>query len=203
VRDAKRRGLDVTCEVTPHHLALTDEACSHYDTRTKVMPPLRTTADQEALLEALADGTIDCIVSDHSPCTPELKRLDLGDFGEAWGGISSLQLGLPAIWTEARQRGHRLSDVIRWMAEHPAAQAGLQRKGAIAVGNDADFAVFAPDETMVVDPNLLYHKNAVTPYAGRTLTGQVRSTWLGGTDISGDVESNGDRRGRLLRRGEA
>ena len=82
-----------------------------------------------------------------------------------------------------------LTDVIRWMAEHPAAQAGLQRKGAIAVGNDADFAVFAPDETMVVDPNLLYHKNAVTPYAGRTLTGQVRSTWLRGTDISGDVET--------------
>jgi allantoinase len=89
------------------------------------------------------------------------------------------------------------------MAEHPAAQAGLQRKGAIAVGKDADFAVFAPDEKMVVDPNLLYHKNAVTPYAGRTLTGQVRSTWLRGTDITADVESNGDRRGRLLRRGDA
>ena len=203
IRSARRDGLRLTVEVCPHYLIFAAEEIPDGATQFKCCPPIREGANRDELWAAVADGTIDCIVSDHSPCTPELKRLDLGDFGEAWGGISSLQLGLPAIWTEARQRGHRLSDVIRWMAEHPAAQAGLQRKGAIAVGNDADFAVFAPDETMVVDPNLLYHKNAVTPYAGRTLTGQVRSTWLGGTDISGDVESNGDRRGRLLRRGEA
>jgi allantoinase len=89
------------------------------------------------------------------------------------------------------------------MAERPARQAGLLRKGAIEIGNDADFAVVAPEETMVVDPTLLHHKNAVTPYAGRTLAGRVRSTWLAGTDISADVENNGERRGRLLSRGEA
>jgi allantoinase len=114
-----------------------------------------------------------------------------------------LQLGLPAIWTEASRRGHTLSDVVRWMAEHPAAQAGLQHKGAIAVGNDADFAIFAPAETMIVDPAKLHHKNAVTPYAGRKLAGRVRRTLLRGIDISADVETNGDRHGRLLRRGEA
>jgi allantoinase len=89
------------------------------------------------------------------------------------------------------------------MSQRPAAQVGLTRKGAIAVGKDADFAVLAPDETFVVDPNLLHHKNAVTPYSGRTLAGRVRSTWLRGIDISADVETNGDRRGSLLRRGEA
>ena len=92
------------------------------------------------------------VVSDHSPCTPDLKRLDLGDFGAAWGGIASLQLGLPAVWTEARARGHGLADVVRWMAERPAAIAGLRRKGRIALGYDADFGVFAPDEAFTVDP---------------------------------------------------
>jgi allantoinase len=203
IRSARRDGLRLTVEVCPHYLIFTSEEIPDGATQFKCCPPIREGANREELWAAVADGTIDCIVSDHSPCTPELKRMDVGDFGEAWGGISSLQLGLPAIWTEARRRGHALTDVIRWMSEHPAAQAGLRRKGAIAVGKDADFAVFAPDDSMIVDPARLHHKNAVTPYAGRTLSGRVRSTWLRGTDISGDVDSNGDRHGRLLRRGEA
>jgi allantoinase len=203
IRSARRDGLRLTVEVCPHYLIFSSEEIPDGATQFKCCPPIRESANRDELWAAVADGTIDCIVSDHSPCTPELKRMDVGDFGEAWGGISSLQLGLPAIWTEARKRGHALSDVVRWMSEHPAAQAGLRRKGAITVGKDADFAVFAPDETMIVDPARLHHKNAVTPYAGRTLTGRVRSTWLRGTDISADVESNGDRHGRLLRRGEA
>jgi allantoinase len=203
IRSARRDGLPVTVEVCPHYLVFSAEEIPDGATQFKCCPPIREAANRDELWAALADGTIDCIVSDHSPGTPELKRLDLGDFGVAWGGISSLQLGLPAVWTEARRRGHQLADVVRWMAERPASQAGLLRKGAIAVGNDADFAVVAPEETMVVDPKLLHHKNAVTPYAGRTLAGRVRSTWLAGTDISADVENNGDRRGRLLSRGEA
>ncbi len=203
IRSARRDGLRLTVEVCPHYLIFSSEEIPDGATQFKCCPPIRESANRDELWAAVADGTIDCIVSDHSPCTPELKRMDVGDFGEAWGGISSLQLGLPAIWTEARLRGHTLTDVVRWMSEHPAGQAGLRRKGGIAVGKDADFAVFAPDESMVVDPARLHHKNAVTPYAGRTLTGRVRSTWLRGTDISADVESNGDRHGRLLRRGEA
>ncbi|MET0862821.1 MAG: allantoinase AllB [Nakamurella sp.] len=203
IRSARRDGLPVTVEVCPHYLVFTAEEIPDGATQFKCCPPIREAANRDELWAALADGTIDCIVSDHSPCTPELKRLELGDFGVAWGGISSLQLGFPAVWTEAHRRGHPLADVVRWMAERPAKQAGLLRKGALVVGNDADFAVVAPEETFVVDPKLLHHKNAVTPYAGRTLAGRVRGTWLAGTDISADVENNGDRRGRLLRRGEA
>ena len=203
IRSARRDGLRLSVEVCPHYLVFSAEEIPDGATQFKCCPPIREAGNRDELWAALADGTIDCIVSDHSPCTPELKGLDLGDFGEAWGGISSLQLGLSAVWTQARERGHDLTDVVRWMAEHPAAQAGLSRKGSIAVGNQADLAVFAPDETMVVDPAQLYHKNAVTPYAGRTLTGRVRSTWLRGTDISADVATNGDRRGVLLRRGDA
>ena len=121
---------------------------------------------------------IDIVVSDHSPSTPELKRLDTGDFGAAWGGISSLQLGLTAIWSQARARGHTLDDVVAWMASGPAALAGLARTGRIAVGADADFCVFAPDETCVVDPLRLQHRHPVTPYRGRALLGQVREAWL-------------------------
>ena len=142
---------------------------------------------------------IDCVVSDHSPCTPELKRLDSGDFGLAWGGIAGLQVGLSAVWTEARRRGCTLADVTRWMAEGPARLAGLRRKGRIAVGYDADLCAFAPDDAFVLDPARLHHKNPITPYAGRPLTGVVRTTWLRGSEVR-----NGDApRGRLLRRGEA
>jgi allantoinase len=137
------------------------------------------------------------VVSDHSPCTPELKAHDTGAFADAWGGISSLQLALPVVWTEARRRGHGLVDVARWMAAGPADRAGLRRKGRIAVGNDADFCVLAPEETFVVDPSRLAHRSPVTPYAGRELVGVVRGTWLGGRP----VDTDGPPRGRLLRRG--
>jgi allantoinase len=150
------------------------------------------------LWHALGRGDIDCVVSDHSPCTAELKRLDVGEFGAAWGGISSLQLGLPAVWTEARLRGHSLLDVVRWMSQRPAEIARLQHKGRIERGYHADFAVFAPDDAFVVDPKRLHHRNPVTPYAQRALAGVVRSTWLRGTRVTGD-----DPRGHLITRGEA
>ena len=127
-----------------------------------------------------------------------MDRLDVGDFGLAWGGISSLQLGLPAVWTGARARGHSLVDVVRWMAEGPARIVGLERKGRLEVGADADLCVFAPDEAFVVDPARLHHRNPVTPYAGRSLDGVVRSTWLRGERIELTTP-----RGRLLDRGTA
>jgi allantoinase len=194
---ARRDGVAVTAETCPHYLSFTAEQVPDGATQFKCCPPIREAANLELLWDGLRQGVVDCVVSDHSPCTPELKRLDSGDFGAAWGGIASLQLGLPAVWTQARQRGFTLADVVRWMAEGPAALAGMTRKGRIAVGNDADLTVFAPDETTVVDAARLHHRHPVTPYAGRSLAGVVRSTWLRGCEI--DVD--GEPRGALLSRG--
>ncbi|MFI2073018.1 MULTISPECIES: allantoinase AllB [Streptomyces] len=194
---ARAGGLPVTGETCPHFLTLTAEDVPDGATEFKCCPPIREAADQDALWAALADGTVGCVVSDHSPCTADLK---VPDFATAWGGISSLQLGLPAVWTEARRRGHTLHDVARWMSAGPAALAGLSRKGAIAPGRDADFAVLAPDETFTVDPAALHHRNPVTAYAGRTLYGVVRSTWLRGRRIADHGTPLTEPTGRLLER---
>ncbi len=198
VRSAKRDGIRLTVETCPHYLSFTAEEIPDGATQFKCCPPIREAANREQLWAGLADGSIDMVVSDHSPCTPELKRFDVGDFGLAWGGIASLQLGLPAVWSEARKRGHALTDVVRWMAERPARQAALAQKGQIALGFDADFCVFAPDDAFVVDVAELQHKNPVSAYGGRALAGAVRSTWLGGIRIDIDEAP----RGRLLSRGE-
>ncbi|MFH8366782.1 allantoinase AllB [Streptomyces sp. NPDC018031] len=193
---ARRDGVRITVETCPHFLTLTAEEVPDGATEFKCCPPIREAANQDVLWQGLADGVIDCVVSDHSPCTPDLK---VGDFGQAWGGISSLQLGLPAVWTAARRRGHRLEDVVRWMATAPAGLAGLDSKGAIEPGRDADFAVLAPDETFTVDPAGLHHRNQVTAYAGKTLHGVVRSTWLRGNKIADHGTPTGPT-GRLLER---
>jgi allantoinase len=135
-------------------------------------------------------------VSDHSPSTLDLKDLENGDFAVAWGGVSSLQLGLSLMWTEARHRGIPLAKVVEWMAARPASLARLNNKGQLALGYDADFSVFAPDEAFVVDVSKLKHKNPVTPYDGRPLSGVVRKTFLRGHEIDGRTPS-----GQLLRRG--
>ncbi|MFT7839946.1 allantoinase AllB [Saccharothrix sp. BKS2] len=194
VREAKGRGLAVTAETCPHYLTFVAEEIADGATEFKCCPPIRDAANREQLWRALGEGLVDLVVTDHSPCTPELKR---GDFASAWGGVASLQLGLPAVWTQARRRGHGLTDVVRWMATNPADLVGLTAKGRIAPGADADFAVFAPDEAFVVDRAALHHRNPVTPYHGRPLSGVVRRTWLRGQPVD-------DRpRGRLLTRGDA
>lgn len=194
---ARREGVRVTAETCPHYLAFGAEEIPDGATEFKCCPPIREAGNREVLWRGLAEGAIDSVVSDHSPCTAALKRLDTGDFAAAWGGISSLQLGLAAVWAGARERGYTLGDVVRWMASGPADLAGLRHKGAIAIGCDADFAVVAPDRTFVADPHRLQHKNPVTPYAGRRLTGVVRATWLRGEPAIGAP------RGRLLTRGGA
>lgn len=196
---ARRDGVRITAETCPHYLTFSAEEVPDGGTAYKCCPPIRERANRELLWEGLRDGTIDIVVTDHSPSTPDLKALDSGDFGVAWGGVASLQLGLSAVWTGARDRGFTLADVTRWMSQRPAQLLGLRRKGQIAVGFDADFCVVAPDDTFVVDPSRLHHKNPVTPYAGRTLAGVVRSTWLRGQR----VDLDGPPRGRLLRRGDA
>ncbi|MGW1501001.1 allantoinase AllB [Streptomyces mirabilis] len=197
IADAKRAGVRITVETCPHYLTLTAEEVPDGASEFKCCPPIREAANQDLLWQALADGTIDCVVTDHSPSTADLKT---DDFATAWGGISGLQLSLSAVWTEARERGHSLEDVVRWMSTRTARLVGLDsRKGAIAVGRDADFAVLAPDETFTVDPAALQHRNRVTAYAGRTLSGVVKSTWLRGERIVADGEF-GAPRGELLTR---
>ncbi|SNR73280.1 allantoinase [Haloechinothrix alba] len=186
IASARRDGVRLTVETCPHYLNFVAEEIDDGATQFKCCPPIREAANREQLWRGLADGIIDSVVSDHSPCSPELKRLDTGDFGTAWGGVSGLQLGLPAVWTQARRRGFALTDVVRWMAENTAAQAGMRRKGHIALGYDADFCVFAPDEAFVVDGQSLRHRHPVTAYHGRPLAGVVRDTWLRGTEITGD-----------------
>ena len=198
IRTARADGVRLTVETCPHYLTLTAEEVPDGHTEFKCCPPIRDAANRDLLWAALAAGDIDVVVSDHSPCVPELKRFDTGDFGQAWGGIASLQLGLPAMWTEARGRGHGLAEVVGWMADGPARLVGLDRKGRIEPGMDADLCAFAPDETFVVDPARLWHKNPVSAYAGRTLSGTVRRTWLRGSP----VDPSGPPHGRLLKRGD-
>jgi allantoinase len=195
---ARREGVRITAETCPHYLTFCAEEIPPGATQFKCCPPIREAENRELLWKGLRDGLIDLVVSDHSPSTVDLKCLDSGDFGAAWGGIASLQLGLPAVWTQARRRGFTLTDVARWMCQAPATQTGLPHKGRIEIGYDADFSVFAPDETFLVDVDALHHKNALTPYDERPLARAVRSTWLRGEPI--DIEA--DPRGRLLSRGE-
>ena len=193
LRGARARGVRITAETCPHYLTFAAEDVPDGATAFKCCPPIREARHREALWAALSDGEIDMVVSDHSPCTPDLKRLDVGDFGQAWGGIASLQVALPVVWSGARARGLGLEQVVRWMAEAPARLAGLPTKGAIAVGRDADLVAFAPEEPWTV--GALEHRNPVTPYTGRALHGVVRRTWLRG------APTDGEPRGRLLRRG--
>jgi allantoinase len=197
LRAAVADGVRITAETCPHYLALAAEDVPAGATQFKCCPPVRDAANRDALWAGLADGTLTCVVSDHSPCTPELKRPDTGDFAAAWGGIASLQVSLPVVWTAAVARGLSLVDVALWMARRPAALAGLRSKGSIAPGYDADLVAFAPDEEFSVDVRTLRHRNPVSPYAGRTLRGVVRTTWLRGRPIDDQP------RGRLLSRADS
>jgi allantoinase len=197
VAAAHDSGVPVTAETCPHYLFFSAQEIPDGATDFKCCPPIRQASDRDALWSALAAGTLRCVVSDHSPSPLDLKARDTGRFSDAWGGISSLQVSLPAVWTEARRRGHDLVDVSRWMSSGPADRAGLWSKGRIAPGQDADFCVLAPDESFVVDPERLQHRHPVTPYAGRELAGVVRETWLAGRR----VDLGADPRGRLLLRG--
>lgn len=198
IRSAKNDGLDITVETCPHYLTLLAEEIPDGATAFKCCPPVREVSNREKLWEGLIDGTIDYIVSDHSPSTLELKDLGNGDFGVAWGGVSSLQLGLSLIWTEARRRGIGLERVLQWMSTRPAERVGLRGKGRLSLGYDADMAVFAPDEGYVVDAQRLNHKNPITPYQGKVLSGKVRTTFVGGHEVDYETPT-----GRLISRGQA
>ena len=203
IAGAKAAGIRLTAETCPHYLYFAAEQVPDGATEFKCCPPIRDAVNREALWRGLEAGVIDCVVSDHSPCPPELKALDSGDFGAAWGGIASLQLSLSAVWTVARRRGRPLDEIARWMSTAPARLAGLPGKGALAVGRDADLVAFDPEEAYTVDPARLLHRHQITPYAGRTLTGRVRQTWLRGTALLDPDRGapDGEPVGRLLNRG--
>jgi allantoinase len=205
IRQAKADGLPLTVETCPHYLCLEAEAIPDGATQFKCAPPIRDRATRDRLWQALFDGVIDAIVTDHSPCPPAMKGLGRGDFRAAWGGIASLQHALPIVWTEAARRGARLEQVARWMSAAPARLAGVGRsKGAIAPGFDADLVVWDPDATVTVEAAALRYRHKISPYVGSTLRGRVHRTILRGRDLfDGNGYPAGPAGRTLLHRSEA
>ena len=178
---ARAEGLPLTVETCPHYLFFEAESIPDRATQFKCAPPIRDSANRDALWQGLRAGTIDLVATDHSPCPPEMKCLDTGSFQSAWGGISSLSVSLPAIWTEASKRGFAITDVVRWMAEAPSKLAGLdKRKGRIMPGFDADLVIFDPDAEFDVTDERLYFRHRCTPYLGQRLKGEVKRTLVRG-----------------------
>ena len=204
LREAKDAGGAVTAETCPHYLIFAAEEIADGATEFKCAPPIRERENREKLWQALGDGTLDFIATDHSPCPPAMKLQDEGDFLRAWGGIASLQLSLPAVWTEARARGYAVTLLAKWLCEGPARLAGLAgKKGTIAVGSDADFVIWDSDAKFRVDAAQLHHRHKVTPYAGRELSGRVETTFLRGRKIFERGEFSAGPVGHVLQRGAA
>ena len=202
IREAKSDKVPITVETCPHYLCLTSEEVPDADTTYKCAPPIRPDANRRALWGGVADGTIDAIVSDHSPCVPGLKKLEEGNFMEAWGGIASLSLGLPAVYTAARHFDVSLARIATLMSQGPAKIAGLDdRKGTFQVGHDADLCIFDPvAEHIPTQDNVLF-RNKISPYFGRTLKGKIVETWLRGNPI--DLQARQPQGKTLLGRGHA
>src|ERR1700684_4096029 len=202
LRGAKDAGGAVTAETCPHYLTFAAEEIADGATEFKCAPPIRERENREKLWQAAGDRTLDFVATDHSPCPPAMKLQEEGDFLRAWGGIASLQLSLPAVWTEARGRGYAVTHLAKWLCEGPAALAGLTgKKGAIAVGCDADFVSWDADAKFRVEPAQLHHRHKVTPYAGRELAGRVEATFLRGRRLFERAEFSAGPVGRALHRG--
>jgi allantoinase len=204
LQKAKEDGIRISVETCPHYLTFASEEIADGATEVKCAPPIRERENREKLWTALRDGSIDFIASDHSPCPPSMKLPEEGDFLRAWGGIASLQLTLPAVWTQARSRGYALTYMAEWMCRGTARLAGLEkRKGSIATGCDADLVIWNPDAKFCVDPSRLHHRHKLTPYAGRELFGVVEMTFLRGTKVFEGEYFSGAAVGKVLYRDKA
>ena len=196
IRDAKKRGLRITAETCPHYLVFCAEEIPDGATEFKCAPPIRERANNELLWEALKDGTLDFVATDHSPAPPDIKKQQSGDFMKAWGGIAGLQFLLPAFWTGAKKRGFSLGDVARLLCTAPAGFLGLKQKGRIAPGCDADLVIWDPEASFVVKEEDIQHRHKLTPYVGMTLFGVVERTVAGGGAVfatgRSDVTVRGD-----------
>lgn len=202
LRRARADGLRITVETCPHYLCLAAEDVPDGATEYKCCPPIRERENNEKLWSALAEGLIETVVSDHSPCPPAHKLRDSGDFLRAWGGISSLQLRLPLMWTALEKRGRSLRDLAEWLVSAPARLVGLEnRKGAIRVGCDADLVVWNPEASFRVEASMLHHRHKLTPYAGQTLRGVVEATFLRGQKIYDHGSFVSDAHGSVILRG--
>ena len=184
LRMARAEGLPITVESCPHYLHFAAEQIEDSATLFKCAPPIRTRENRELLWQGLRERVIDMIVTDHSPCPPELKRKEEGRFDLAWGGIASLSVAMPTVWSDCRSRGFTLDDLARWMSSAPAALAGIgDQAGALTVGRDANFVVFDPDAAFTVEVDKLHYRHAISPYLGETLRGAVHATYLRGHAI--------------------
>ena len=197
LRAAREEGLPVSVETCPHYLHFCAEEIGDGATLCKCAPPIRSRDNREKLWQGLRDGIIDLVASDHSPCPPAMKKLEEGNFGTAWGGIASLSVALPVMWTEASKRGFTLTDIARWMGAAPARLAGCNaRKGEIAKGFDADLVIFEPETEFTVTEDRLYHRYPISPYMGKKLRGTVKATYLRGELVFRDGQFFGEARGR-------
>lgn len=204
LRSARAEGLPLTIETCPHYLSFAAEDIPDGATEFKCCPPIRERENREELWSALDEGLIEMVVSDHSPCPPGMKCLSTGNYLEAWGGISSLQLRLPIMWTLASERDYSITHLAEWLCRAPARLVGLdQRKGVIAEGYDADLVIWNPQATFRVEPKMLYHRHKLTPYAGQSLSGVVEQTFLRGVRIYDGGQFSEKPSGMMLRRGVA
>jgi allantoinase len=199
IRAAKAEGLPISVETCPHYLCLQAETIPDGETLFKCAPPIRDQQNQELLWKGLFEGVIDFVISDHSPCTPQLKLRERGNFQDAWGGIASLQLGISTLWTHAKQRGASLTQLATWLSKNPSKFAGVSgRKGRIAKGYDADLVVWDPDQAFEVHSEGLFFRHKLSPYLGMKLSGKVHRTILRGSEVFDGKKHSAAPAGQML-----
>ncbi|HEX8331633.1 MAG TPA: allantoinase AllB [Segetibacter sp.] len=184
---AKQKGLRITVETAQHYLFFNAEEIRNGETQYKCAPPIREAQNNEQLWQALKDGIVDFVATDHSPAPPDLKQIESGDFMKAWGGIASIQFTLPALWTAAKQRYCTLNDLAKWLCENPARLLGKEhQKGKIEIGFDADLIILDPEKSFTVTEDIIHHKHKITPYRNRQLFGVVEQTFIAGKKVYRD-----------------